>query len=71
MAAGAVVCLGLAACGEKPQTLAHRTSDGRAFEGPATAYTAAGWKPGDAAGWEAQMRTRSLGQDDYVRAPAR
>ena len=64
----AVACLGLAACGEKPQAMAHEKAGMPAYQGPATAFTAAGFKPGDATGWEAQMRTRSQGQDEYSRA---
>ncbi len=64
--AGAL-CAGLAACGERPQTASARKSDAKAFEGPATAYSAAGWKAGDAASWEQQMRARSQSQNEYVR----
>jgi hypothetical protein len=59
--------LGLAACGERPQTASHRKSDTHAYEGPAGAYTAAGWKAGDATSWEQQMRSRSQGQNEYSR----
>ena len=62
-----VVCSGLAACGDKAQTASGRKVDGRAYDGPATAYTAGGWKAGDQAGWDAQMRTRAQGQNEYSR----
>jgi hypothetical protein len=60
----------LAGCGEKAQTL-----DGKA-KGPDTApwsasasspFYAADWKGGDKAAWEAQIRTRNQGQNDYAR----
>ena len=61
---------GLAACGEKPQAASHRKADGHAYDGPSTAFSAPGWKAGDEASWEAQMRTRSQGQNEYSRAGA-
>ena len=67
MVIAGALCVGLVACSEKPQTASAGKSDAKAFEGPASAYTAAGWKPGDAAGWEQQMRTRAQGQDEYSR----
>ena len=60
----------LAACAEKPQTAATRKADGRPWEGPASSYTAADWKPSDRASWEQQLRKRSQGQNEYARAPA-
>jgi hypothetical protein len=62
-----LLTLGLAACGEKPQTASHRKADGHSSDGPATAYTAGTWKAGDAVGWDAQMRTRAQGQNEYSR----
>ena len=59
--------LALSACTEKPQTASTRKADAKASDGPGTAYTAAGWKPGDAASWEQQMRVRAQGQNEYVR----
>ena len=66
-----VACLGLGACGERPQAMAHQKAGVPAYQGPAGAFTAAGWKPGDETSWEAQMRTRSQGQDEYSRAGAK
>jgi hypothetical protein len=65
--AGLLLSLALAACSEKPQTADHRAADGHPFDGPATAYTAGTWKVGDAVGWDAQMRTRAQGQNEYSR----
>ena len=60
--------LALGACTEKPQTATVKKVDGKAWDGPSTPYSAAGWKAGDEAGWEQQMRARAQGQNDYVRA---
>ena len=61
----------LAACGEKPQTL-----DGSAkkYEAEPWAvhsaanpgFAAAGWKAGDRASWEAEIRLRNQAQNDYA-----
>lgn len=61
-------CLaGLSACTEKPQTATARKVDGRASDGPASGYTVAGWKPGDATSWEQQLKARSQGQNEYAK----
>ncbi len=69
--ATAIVALGaaLAACGET-KTADHtvRKADSPAYQGAANPYVADGWKPGDAASWEQQMRTRAQGQNEYSRA---
>jgi hypothetical protein len=67
IAAGLLLCLSLAACGEKVQTTGHRTADGPPSAGPASAYTAGTWQAGDAVGWDAQMRKRAQGQNEYSR----
>ncbi len=67
VAAGLLLSLGLVACGEKAQTAGHRKADGNPSDGPASAYTAGTWKAGDAVGWDAQMRTRAQGQNEYSR----
>ena len=61
----------VAACGEKAQTADTRKTDGKAWESAATAYTAAGWKAGDQASWESQLRQRAQSQNEYLRAPAK
>ena len=63
----AAACVALAACGEKPQTAATRKADAAPSTGAVAAYTAPGWKPGDATSWEAQMKKRSDGQNEYTR----
>ena len=63
-----VALCALGACGEKPQTQeAQRKTDTHAFQGAAPAFAASGWKAGDAASWENQMRSRAQGQNEYSR----
>lgn len=61
------MAVGLAACSEKPQTLGGVKQDSSAYSGTgAVAYTASGWKAGDKASWEQQLRARTQnGQNDY------
>ena len=63
----AAALLALAACTEKPQTLGNVKADTAPYAGTGMAYQAAGWKAGDKAAWEQQLRTRGLGQNEYVR----
>jgi hypothetical protein len=65
-----VPALLLAGCGERDQvkTAANTNrGDTPAWQGPKSVYTAQGWAPGDSAAWAAQMRTRALGQNEYVK----
>ena len=68
----------LAACGEKPQTNAEGvrhdaapwtgTANGAQKEGGGTAFTTQGWKVGDKASWQEQLKTRAQnGQNEYTR----
>ena len=68
----AVAALALAGCGEKKQTMtgAGKKSDPAPWvvgSGANPAFAAAGWKGGDKAAWEEQMRQRNQAQNDYVR----
>ena len=65
LVAGAV--LALAACGEKPQSAGTVRQDTRAFQGTGMPYVAQGWKAGDQASWEQQLKVRAQGQNDYAR----
>jgi len=68
----AAAAVSLSACTEKPQTAKTSKSDVQAYEGASNKeFTVAGWKAGDKASWEEQMRTRAQGQNEYSRAPAR
>lgn len=59
----------LSACGEVDQSLSASNSkvDGKAYQGAHNPYVAKGWTPGDKASWQAQMRTRSLTQNEYLK----
>jgi hypothetical protein len=72
MLVAAAMAAPLAGCGEKPQTTggAVKKSDAKAWEGPAdgAAYAAEGFKTGDKAAWEAQLKARAeRGQNEYTR----
>ena len=61
-------CAALVACSEKPQVSGTRKADVAAFNGTDTAYMAQGWKPGDQASWETQLKNRAQGQNENSRA---
>ena len=64
----AATVLGLAACGDKPQTLETSKKDNAAFNGTGKAFANPDWKAGDKASWEAHLKARSqYGQNDYSR----
>lgn len=65
----AAMAVALSACGEKPQTAATKKADGKPWEGVQKSHLAQGWKPGDQASWESQMRVRAQSQNEYVRNP--
>jgi hypothetical protein len=72
LAAGVV--LSLAGC-EKSQADAARLkkAGAKASQGAEKAdkaYTASGWTAGDDASWQAQIRARTEGQNEYARIPA-
>lgn len=62
----------LGACGEKPQTGAGNGGDTPAYTGSASpAFMQPGWKAGDKAEWQAQLKTRQqYGQNEYNRSSA-
>jgi len=63
------LALALVGCAEKAQTAQTRKSDSKPWDGASTTeFTASGWKAGDQASWEQQMRTRAQGQNEYSRA---
>lgn len=67
----AAMALALVACGEKAQFARTPKSDAQAWSGTtAPAYAAPGWKPGDEASWNEQMRNRAQGQNEYARSAA-
>ena len=61
--------LGLAACGDSSTGVkAAKKADGKSWEGAGPTFAASGWKVGDKASWEEQIRTRAQNQNDYARA---
>jgi len=63
----------LAACGEKPQTIAQggqKKDVNKAWDTSQNPYLASGWQPGDKASWEAQMHARAQGQNENSRIAA-
>jgi hypothetical protein len=59
----------LAACSEKPQELAGSKVKGSApaWQGAKDEFVQPGWKVGDRASWEQQMKERAKGQNEYAR----
>ncbi|MET0509084.1 MAG: hypothetical protein ABWZ78_13040 [Burkholderiaceae bacterium] len=69
-AAAMVAGVALAACSEKPQTAGGAIkSDRESYSGVGNSqFAARGWNAGDKAGWEQQLKARTInGQNDYVR----
>lgn len=65
----ALAALALAACGEKPQTLGQNSGhDTPASSGTGTVFQVQGWKAGDRASWEQQLKARAQTQNDYVKS---
>ena len=64
-----VSALAVAGCGERPQEMAGQQFRGStpSWQGPATAFTAPGWKVGDQASWTQHMQTRAQGQNEFAR----
>ena len=72
VAAAVAAVVGVAGCGEKPQTGAAIRSDAAPYAGTGSNFTQPGWKAGDKASWEAQLKARQqYGQNEYTRASAK
>jgi hypothetical protein len=67
----AALSLALAGCAEKEQHANGIKTDAPAFEGTNHgAFTAPGWKPGDRASWESELKVRTVrGQNEYAKVP--
>lgn len=61
----------LAACTERPQTATARKSDDKPWAAVTSPHAAAGYKSGDQAAWERQMKSRAENQNEYNRTTAR
>jgi hypothetical protein len=68
------VAVPLAGCGERAQTAGQASTkkdDGKAWEAVQSAHVADGYKSGDKAAWEAQLKARTeRGQNEYTRTVA-
>ena len=63
-----IAAAGLVACSDKPQSLGTPAQDTSPSVGTGKAYTVGGWKAGDKASWESQLKARAqYGQDDHSR----
>lgn len=63
------VAVAVSACGESTSgSKSTKKADGKAWEGAGPTFAASGWKPGDKASWDEQMRVRVQLQNDYARA---
>ena len=68
----AAAALALSACAEREQTGGSIKSDAAPYVGTTKQppFMAVGWKPGDRAAWESQLKTRTVnGQNEYVKVP--
>ena len=65
----AVLALTQVACTEKPQTLnaTQKKIDTPSWKGADNPFVASGWKEGDQASWEEQIKKRAMGQNEYLR----
>ena len=66
---GVVALLALSACGERVQTTAsgsEKKADAPGWQPGNSAYLAPGWTPGDRTSWEAHLRNRAQGQNDFA-----
>jgi len=72
LAVVSLAAVAMAGCAEREQTASGIKSDAEPFNGTnkQPPFTAAGWKPGDRANWEQQLKVRTVnGQNDYVKVP--
>jgi hypothetical protein len=66
-----LVAVCAAGCAEKAQTVTPaKKADAKAWAGAEGGGMASGWKAGDQDSWEAQMRLRVQGQNEYSRSAA-
>jgi len=66
LAMASAVLTGLAACGEKPQTLGVNKNDVAAYQGAQNRFVAPGWTPADKKSWEQGLKARMQNtQNEY------
>ena len=65
--------IGLAGCGQRPQTEAYKQGkyqgkpDTLPWDDAPLAYGSATWTQGDKRSWEDEIKTRTMNQNEYVR----
>jgi hypothetical protein len=64
---GLVIMLILSACSESPQILGSKKVTEPAYMGAKNSFVEKGWTPGDKTSWEAQLKVRAQGQNEYSR----
>lgn len=61
-----ILAMMVSACSEYPQTMGAGT-DAPSYSGAKNGFVEKNWTPGDKVSWEAQLKSRSKGQDEYTR----
>ena len=64
----AMMAVAASGCSEKPQTASARKTDAKGWDLARSGSLASGWKGGDQAAWEQQLRTRAEAQNEYPRS---
>ena len=60
------VAIGLAACGDRPQSAGGVKGDVAAYQGVDNKFAAPGWKAGDKTSWEQALKARAQNtQNEY------
>lgn len=69
LASSVILCTGLAACGERNQSLTNKTGQRgeKPWAGAKTPHVAPGWTVGNEESWRAQIRSRGQNQNEYVK----
>ncbi len=64
-----VIGLAFVGCGEKPQVASksERKADAKGYSGANPVHTVPGWKAGDEASWQQQLKQRAQSQNEHVR----
>ena len=66
------VAIGLAACGDRPQSAGGVKGDVAAYQGVDNKFAAPGWKAGDKTSWEQALKARTQNtQNEYTRTAAK
>lgn len=69
LASSVILCAGLAACGERNQSLTNKTGQRgeKPWAGAKKPHVAPGWTVGNEESWRAQIRSRGQNQNEYVK----